>query len=244
MDGKILPEQNKVVRHSGMVRLIHWLVAGSTCVLIFSGLGELPLYQRYMVDQLPGLSWASDYGVVLVLHYAAAMVLVLAALLHVTYHGLRREFGLLPRRGDLRESWIVIKAMFGFGQEPPADKFLAEQRVAYAYIAANLALIIITGFIKMAKNLPGITVGDDFLFGVTAVHNLCSVLLILGVIAHLVAFIFKANRPLFLSMFTGKVDLDYVRERHPYWYARLANRPSAPAAPEQGRPPETHILNS
>lgn len=43
------------------------------------------------------------------------------------------------------------------------------------------------------------------------------ILIILGIIGHLVAFIFKANRPLLRAMFSGKVDANYIKERHSLW---------------------------
>lgn len=42
-------------------------------------------------------------------------------------------------------------------------------------------------------------------------------LIILGIIGHLAAFIFKANRPLLGVMFSGKVDANYIKERHSLW---------------------------
>lgn len=216
----------KVKRHSGVVRFIHWSVAISTFLLIFSGLGQLPLYKRYMVDQLPGLSWASNFYVTLLIHYVAAAWLVFASIMHVVYHALRKEFDLLPRRGDLKESWVVIKAMFGRGKEPPADKYLPEQRVAYVYIAFSLLLVIVTGFIKVLKNFPSITLPYPVWQWATNLHNVGTVLVILGVIAHLAAFALKPNRPLILSMITGYVSEEYARHRHPLWYNRIKSKKS------------------
>jgi formate dehydrogenase gamma subunit len=219
----------KIVRHSGTVRFIHWTVALSTIMLIFTGFGQMPMYQRYGIAKLPGLGWSGDFHITLYLHYLAGMVLASALVYHLVFHGLRREFGLLPRRGDLKGSYLFIKAIFGLGPEPPADKFLPEQRLAYAFIGGNLVLVGITGLIKVLKNLPGIDFPAGFLLWVTNLHTLSAILLVLGIGAHLVAFAFRANRPLLESMFTGKVRLDYVRHRHPLWYRRLFADP-APGA--------------
>lgn len=223
----IMNKSGRIKRHSLAVRFVHWSVAISTFLLIFSGLGQLPLYQRYMVDKIPGLTWSSNFHITLTLHYVAAVWLVFAAAFHIVYHSLRREFTILPRRGDVRESIIVIKAMLGLGEEPPADKYLAEQRVAYAFIAFNLLLLIVTGFIKVIKNFPGITFSDTLLDWATNLHNLGMVMIIVGIIAHLAAFIFKANRPLLPGMFTGYVDEEYVRKRHSLWYEKLQKKLSS-----------------
>lgn len=211
----------KVVRYSGTVRLIHWAVALSTIMLIFTGFGQMPMYKRYGIAKLPGLGWSGDYTITLYLHYLAGMVLAFAVVYHLVFHGLRREFGLLPRRGDLKGSYLFIKAIFGLGPEPPADKFLPEQRLAYAFIGGNLILVGVTGLIKVLKNLPGVGFPAGFLLWATNLHTLSAILLVLGLGAHLAAFAFPANRPLLESMFTGKVALDYVRHRHPLWYRKL-----------------------
>ncbi|HHX51461.1 MAG TPA: cytochrome b/b6 domain-containing protein [Clostridia bacterium] len=223
MVDRILREE-KIERHSKSDRLTHWLVVLSTFVLIFTGIGQMPVYKRYMVDQLPGLNWSSDYAVTVVLHYGAAMILVFAAIFHLIHLVGKKDFSLIPRQGDFRESFIIIAAMLGKGEEPKNDKFLAEQRLAYAYMFLNFTIIIITGLIKVAKNIPGIQVSYSVLNWSTHLHNLAMVLLILGIVAHLMAFIFKSNRPLFLSIFTGKVDADYAKRRHSLWYHRLLDR--------------------
>ncbi|MGI6553788.1 MAG: formate dehydrogenase subunit gamma [Bacillota bacterium] len=219
-----IPKGKKIERHSKFDRMIHWLVATSTFVLIFTGIGQMPVYKRYLVDQLPGLGWSSNYAVTVFLHYLAAMILVFAAVFHLVYFIGKKDFSLIPRKGDFKESLIIIAAMLGKGKEPENDKFLAEQRLAYAYMFLNFAVIIITGLVKVAKNLSGVQLPHGVLNWSTQLHNLAMVLLILGIAAHLIAFVFKNNRPLFSSIFTGKVDLAYVKRRHSLWYRRLVDR--------------------
>ncbi len=224
MAEKILTGENKVQRHGFAVRFVHWTVAVSTFLLVFSGIGQMPMYKRYMVDQLPGLAWTSDYSVTLLVHYWAAAALILAVAYHLVYHGLRRDFGILPRRGDAGESIRIIMAMLGRGKEPENDKYLAEQRLAYAFMGFGLLLTIITGVIKVLKNMPQFAFPEGVVFWATTLHNLAMVLLIAGIIAHFGAFLFKDNRYLLPGMFTGKVDLDYVRRRHALWYRRLEKK--------------------
>lgn len=221
MADRILEQENKVRRHSLHVIFVHWAVAISTVLLIFSGFGQMPMYRRYMIDRIPGLGWSSDFAVTLLIHYIAAAVLMVAVFYHIVFHLWRREYGILPRRGDLKQSYLIIRAMLTGGQEPPSDKFLAEQRLAYAYIGFWLLVLIITGILKVLKNLPQITFPAAVVNVVTTIHNVATLMLIFGILAHLAAFLIKSNRPLLRSMFTGKVDLDYVKHRHPLWYERL-----------------------
>ncbi|MDD5723825.1 MAG: cytochrome b/b6 domain-containing protein [Syntrophales bacterium] len=224
MPNKRLKDHNKVKRHGLSVILVHWVAALSTFVLIFSGFGQMPIYKRYMVDQIPGLSWSSDYSVTLIMHYWAAALLVAAVAYHLVFHGIRRDFDMMPRRGDLRESGRIIMATFGFGKEPENDKYLAEQRLAYAFIGLSLLLVIATGIMKVLKNLPYINYPEGLTMWTTLLHNIGTFLVIIGIFVHLSAFIFRANWPLLPGIFTGKIDREYVKRRHEIWYRRIAGK--------------------
>lgn len=221
MTKKIVKNKKTIKRHGLSVLFVHWTVAISTSILIFSGLGQMPLYKRYMLNQVPGLSWVSDYSVTLSIHYWAATVLIFAIMYHIVFHVMRRDFDMLPRRGDMKQSAQIIMAVFGFGKEPENDKYLAEQRLAYVFIGSSLLILVFTGIIKVLKNLPHINFSEGFIYWVTQIHNLGTVLIIIGIVIHLSAFIFKENWPMLPGIFTGKIDLEYARRRHSIWYNRI-----------------------
>lgn len=226
-------KKDKILRQSLVNRFIHWATALSIFLLILTGFGQMPLYNRYNVTKLPGAQWLGDYFSTIHLHYLGAILLIFVATYHIANAFIRREFDIFPRRGDLKESFLIIKAMVTKGQEPPSDKYLAEQRLAYLFIGGNILLLIFTGLIKMYKNLPGVELSNTFLFWNTMFHNIGTVLLIFGIIAHLVAFIFKANRPLIPGIFTGYVDKNYTKERHSLWYKKLEKgKVPVPKTPE------------
>jgi cytochrome b subunit of formate dehydrogenase len=221
---RLLARERKVVRQPLVNRLIHWSIALSVGALFLSGFGQMPLYKRYMVSDLPGLAWTADFGATLLLHYVGAVVLVAAISFHLAYHGCRREMGCVPRRGDVRDSVRIVRAMLFGGKEPPSEKYLAEQRLAYAVIGGSLLLLIVTGFVKVAKNLQGTTMDPTIVALSTHLHNLGMVILLLALVGHLLAFVIPANRKLVPGMLHGKVDLAYVRHRHPLWHERLLAR--------------------
>ncbi|MCL6610284.1 MAG: cytochrome b/b6 domain-containing protein [Peptococcaceae bacterium] len=210
-----------VQRHGFSVLFVHWAVALSTIALIFSGFGQMPMYKRYRIADLPGLGWSADYSVTIVIHYLAAVLFLLAVAYHIVFHLVRKDFDILPRRGDFRQSLAVIRAMIFGGEEPPSDKYVAEQRLAYAFVGSMIILISVTGILKVIKNLPSVSFSGTFVIWVNDIHTFASILLIFGIAAHLAAFLFKANRPLIRGMFTGRVDLEYARRRHSLWYKRL-----------------------
>src|SRR4030066_1463767 len=124
MEERIIRERGTVLRHSLVELAEHWILAISGLVLIFSGFGELPMYKRYMVTQIPGLSWAGDFFINLKIHYISSMVFVAVMVFHFFYHGLLKHQGLVPKKGDVKDSARTLLAMIGFGEEPKADKYL------------------------------------------------------------------------------------------------------------------------
>jgi cytochrome b subunit of formate dehydrogenase len=206
-----------IERHGVLVRIEHWAVALSGIVLIFTGIGQLPMYQRYGLTRVPGFGWSGDFLLNLWLHDVAAAVFMGAIAFHAVYHVLRRETEAVPRRGDLRESARIIAATSGFGEEPLNAKFLAEQRVAYAVLAGAAVALSATGMLKVARNAGWLYIPPALTWVNTTLHTLAFAVFLVMVLAHLAAFVLPANRPLFASMFTGRVRRGYAEHRHPLW---------------------------
>jgi formate dehydrogenase gamma subunit len=221
MRERVIQEKGMVLRHSPIELAEHWLLAISGLLLIFSGFGELPMYKRYMVTEIPGMGWAGDFFIHLKIHYLAGIVFVSIMVFHALYHGWLRHQGLIPRKGDVRASLITVLSMFGFGEEPKSGKYLPEQRLAYAYLGGVGLILVLTGLVKVIKNLPGVTFSPSLMTWMTLIHTFATIFFLLGVLAHLAALIFKVNRPLVKSIFTGKVDLEYAQDRHTIWYDEM-----------------------
>ena len=221
MQERIIKNREIVLRHSPVELAEHWLLAISGLFLIFSGFGELPMYKRYMVTQIPGLGWAGDFFINLKIHYLAGIVFVSIVVFHALYHGWLGHQGLVPRRGDVKASLITILSMFGFGEAPKSHKYLPEQRLAYAYLGGVGLILVLTGVAKVIKNLPGVYLSPTLITSMTLTHTFATIFFLLGVLAHLAALIFKVNRPLVKSVFTGEVNLGYVQDRHTIWYEEL-----------------------
>ncbi len=216
-----MSKNNKILRHTRKEILIHWLVAISGIVLIISGFGEMPMYKRYNITKIPFLQFLGSYEINLIIHYVFAAIFVFAVFFHIFYHSKKREFSLLPKKGDFKESIHVLKAIIKGEKEPPHLKFLAEQRLAYVAIGFVSLILIVTGLIKTYKNLGPIVLNPDFLMIVTLIHTIATIFFIILLILHLGAFIVKDNRELLKSMFTGYVNYDYARRRHPKWLEEM-----------------------
>lgn len=240
MKERIIQEEKAVLRHSPVELAEHWILAVSGLLLIFSGFGELPMYKRFMVTQIPGFSWAGDYFINLKIHYLAAIVFVSVILFHVFYHGLLKHQGLIPKKGDVNASVKTILSFFGFGEEPKASKYLAEQRLAYAYFGGVGLILVVTGILKVIKNLPSVHMSPGFITWITLIHTFATIFFLLGVLAHLAALVLKVNHPMVRPIFTGKMDLEYVRRRHTLWYDELqkAAEPKIESIKDELQPPE------
>ncbi|HQA50945.1 MAG TPA: cytochrome b/b6 domain-containing protein [Syntrophomonadaceae bacterium] len=211
----------KILRHNRIIRFVHWTTALSIFILIFTGIGQMPVYKRYNVDQVPGLGWSSDFLITVNIHYIAAAVLVFVSMYYLTYLIGTRRLDILPRKGDVKESIQIFASMVGLAKEPENGKYLAEQRLAFAVTATSVLMLIITGVIKVYKNLPGVDVSASLVFWSAQIHNLFTFVLLLSIIIHLLAFLVRDNRPLVPSMFTGQIDKAYVEKRHKLWLAQL-----------------------
>jgi formate dehydrogenase gamma subunit len=221
MEERRIRQKETILRHSPVELAEHWLLALSGLLLIFSGFGELPMYKRYMVTEIPGLSWAGDFFIQLKIHYLAGIVFVSVMVFHALYHGWLGHQGLVPRKGDVKASCKTILCMLGFGEEPKMDKYLPEQRLAYAYLGGVGLILVLTGMVKVIKNIPGVSLAPALIASMTLIHTFATIFFLLGVLAHLAALIFKVNRPLVKSIFTGEVDSGYVKNRHLAWYEEI-----------------------
>lgn len=214
--------KNKIKRHSLIEIIEHWSIAISGIVLLFTGLGCLPLYKRYYITEIPGFGWTADFYTVTIVHYVASVVFVSAVIFHIFYHGLRRDFALLPKRGDISKSIKAIGAMIGLCKEPPSEKYLPEQRIAYVGIGFIIILLTVTGIIKVLKNLEWIVLSPLAESINTLIHTLSGFIFIFAFIIHVgTVLLFRSNWPLLKSMLTGYIDEEYVKHRHSLWYEEI-----------------------
>jgi len=227
-------EKNRIVRHGLLELAEHWVLALSGLILLLSGMFELPMGTRYGITSIPGLTWSGDYITSLTVHYVASVIFIVAGIFHIIYHGLLKEQGLMPRRGDIKASVIVVKSFFGKGEEPPFDKYLPEQRLAYLGMAVIIAVIVISGLVKTYKNIYAPDLSHTIVLWATWLHNIFFVLFILAFAGHIGAIVLKPNRPMVRGIFTGAVRLDYARHRHPLWLAE-ANTTAPLPVPSAGK---------
>jgi cytochrome b subunit of formate dehydrogenase len=244
MSEKILKEKGLVVRHGALELMEHWFIALSGLVLLLTGMFQMPMAGRYYITSVPGLTWSGDYIVSLYVHYAASVIFIAAFFFHLFFHGLQNEKGLMPQKGDIKASVIVVKSFLGIGEEPPFHKYLPEQRLAYAGMALVIALLIISGLIKVYKNIYAPDMNYTVILWATWVHNISFIFFILAFLGHMGAILLKPNRPMIRGIFTGRVRLDYAIHRHPLWIEDVEKKQAENEKPESLKETEPSITEA
>jgi hypothetical protein len=67
-------------------RPVRWLYLTTTFFLVLTGFGQMPIFKRYYVADIPGLGWLAEFFVTHYIHYLGAIVLLALAAYMVTDH--------------------------------------------------------------------------------------------------------------------------------------------------------------
>lgn len=120
-------------------RAVRWLYVTIFVLMAFTGFGQMPIFKRYYISDIPGMAWSADFYFTHYLHYIGA-ILLLGLIGYATV-----DF-LLSGRGTTR-----LRAS------------------AYVRIAL-LAGIVLTGILRVMKNLPDVTFSPTFTLVIDISH--------------------------------------------------------------------------
>jgi len=112
-------------------KILSKLFVAALIVMAFTGFGQMPIYNRYYLSDIPGLGWSADFYLTHTIHYLGAIFLI-GFLAYVTldyFLSGRREFNLT--------------------------------KSAYVRIAL-LSGIVLTGVLRVLKNLPDVVFSPGF----------------------------------------------------------------------------------
>ena len=85
-----------------------YLYLVSAIVLAFTGFGQMPLYKRYYISDIPGLGWSADFYTTHLLHYIfSALLLGIAAYVVVDYLLLKKRHTTLTLSGIIRSAILA-----------------------------------------------------------------------------------------------------------------------------------------
>ncbi|MDY6831500.1 MAG: hypothetical protein SWC96_06590 [Thermodesulfobacteriota bacterium] len=95
-------------------RLLLWLYRVGVGAAIFTGFGNMPLYGRYYVGDIPGFGWSGNFMVNVQVHYAAgAVLLALAVYAAIVFAGMRARGLRLTTSGMLRVGFLALALLSG-----------------------------------------------------------------------------------------------------------------------------------
>ena len=80
-----------------------WFYLLTIFALVLTGFGQMPIFKRYYVADIPGLGWLAEFFVTHYIHYLGAIVfLALAGYIVIDYFVLRRKSRKLTPNGLVR----------------------------------------------------------------------------------------------------------------------------------------------
>lgn len=93
----------KIAKTRVMARPVHWLYLVTTFFLVLTGFGQMPIFKRYYIADIPGLGWLAEFFVTHYIHYLGAVALfALAAYIITDYLFLQRHSRRLTASGYVR----------------------------------------------------------------------------------------------------------------------------------------------
>lgn len=147
-------------RHHAVVRVTHWINAIALTIMVGSGLRIFNAYPKfarrgetfccYPFEGKPIPGWATFGGWLAGArnwHFAMMWVLVINGLIYLGFIYLHGEWrDLAPRRGDIRDSWEMIKFYtYARKDHPVQGKHNALQKGAYFAMPIIAAMAVLSG---------------------------------------------------------------------------------------------------
>jgi len=208
----------------------HAILLLSGLVLLLTGLPQK--YREFSLSQ-DLLSTPERVNLIRQIHHIAAIILALEVIYHIgriIFLTMRRKLpgDLLPVWQDVRDAWQMLQyLLFMRKDKPKFGRYNFEQKVTYWFVFFGIAIMGISGLIIwfpvwFTQFLPGGVVPAAKL-----AHSTESVVMAIFIIIWHVYHVHIER--LNLSMFTGRVSEDEMREFHAKEYDRLTGQTSSSA---------------
>ena len=93
---------------------VRWLYLTTIFFLTLSGFGQMPIFKRYYIADIPGLGWLAEFYVTHYIHYLGAILfLTLAAYMIIDYFILGRKTKRMTATGYVR--FAILAGIVGSG---------------------------------------------------------------------------------------------------------------------------------
>ena len=200
----------KIVRFKAFERFSHWLTAVSFVILGLTGLnvtfGKILLLPVMGPDAFSSLSEAAKYA-----HNFTSFAFV-AGLVLITATFFKDN---IPEQVDL--DWLKQGGGFIKNKHAPAGRFNLGEKVVYWLSLAAGLVVSVSGFVLLFPFF-GTNIADMQI--AQAVHAIVAVLFIALILGHIYIGTLGMEGA-FEAMGTGEVDLNWAKEHHDVWLARM-----------------------
>ena len=196
-----------VQRFSAFERFVHWMTATTFIVLAITGLNItfgrsllLPLIGLEMFSTWSGwCKYAHNY-----LSFAFTTGVILIFVMWIPRN--------LPTKADFE--WIKRAGGMLGGEEPPAYKFNAGEKLIFWLVVLAGAGVSISGYVLLFP-FYGTNIGGMELAQIS--HSLIAVLFIAAIFVHIYMGTLGMEGA-FEGMASGDVDINWAKEHHSLWY--------------------------
>ena len=119
-------------------------------VALFTGFGNMPIYKRYFISNVPGLGWAGNFYINLYIHYiAGALLLGLAVYFAVTFLKSRLSERRLTVTGSLRAAVVILLLSSGISLavrnlSTISFPFVTQMVFTFVHLGAAMILLVVS----------------------------------------------------------------------------------------------------
>lgn len=86
---------------------LKWTYLGAILISIFSGFGNMPLYARYYVADIPGLGWSGNFYINLYVHYLSGAVLLAVSTYSILHYMQQRGSSARLTLTGVVRAWVL-----------------------------------------------------------------------------------------------------------------------------------------
>ena len=215
----------KILRLTPWDRTIHWTVALTWVALAISGV--LLLFGKYIVLPLFGYPIFSALALVSknVHNFVGPVFLIAAALMAFTYLGRN-----IPGKHDI--AWLKKGGGMLTGEHVPSGFFNAGEKIVFWVGLCFFSIVVgISGLVLL---FPNFEQGRELMQWANIVHAVTAVFYMAMMLGHMYLGSIGLEGAWDAMRYDGKVDEQWAREHHEYWYNDMMSR-RTPAA-GGGRP--------
>ena len=202
----------RIERFTPFERSAHWANAIAFSILAISGL-VMAFGQFFLLPIMGGTLFGGLAYVLKNLHnFAGPVFAVSIVIVFVTF--VKDEF---PERGDFKWLLKMGGAFSKIGDEPPANRFNAGEKVIFWLGVFLLGIIVVGSGLVMDKLIPSLAYERGTMQVAHMVHAVATVLMIVMFAVHIYLGTI-GMRGAYDAMRHGYVDEAWAEEHHAYWY--------------------------